>query len=130
MMTRFPFALAALLPATGLLHASEQPLPVEAKQTIAAVHVAAEKGDFRALRKLMKTDFLWSFGGDGSANQAIRAWQESPAELKELARITSLSCAYIRSGLIQCPSNAGQYHRAGFKNTEEGWRMTYFVAGD
>jgi hypothetical protein len=130
MTIRLLCSAAGLVLAIGQAHASEHPLPKEAKQIIAAVHSAAEKGDLRALRKLMKTDFVWSFGGDGSADQAIQAWQESPAELKELARVTSLTCAYTEPGLVQCPPNAGMNHRAGFEKNQDGWQLTYFVAGD
>ncbi|WP_213434602.1 MULTISPECIES: hypothetical protein [Lysobacteraceae] len=130
MMTRLLFLTAWLVLPIGQAHASGLPLPKDAKRTIAAVHAAAESKDVRALRKLMKTDFVWSFGGYGSADQAIQAWQESPAQLKELARVTSLACSYVDPGIVQCPPDAGMDPRAGFEKGKSGWRMTYFVAGD
>jgi hypothetical protein len=115
----------------GLKRAPQSPeVPDDARRTISAVHAAAEIGDLPALRKLMQTDFLWRFGGDSSAERAIQAWRASPTKLKALARVTSLPCAYFDRGRIQCPIDAGVNHRAGFEYTEDGWRMTYFVAGD
>lgn len=47
-----------------------------------------------------------------------------------LYRITGEECAFEAEGLVQCPPNTGMKYRAGFKETPEGWRMVYFVAGD
>lgn len=74
--------------------------------------------------------FIWSFGGDGSADQAIAEWKTSSSYLKELARVTSTKCGYQTSTVIQCPAKGRANFRAGFEITQGVWRMTYFVAGD
>ncbi len=78
----------------------------------------------------MAKDFLWSFGGDGSASQAIEAWRNDPEYLKNLSRITIMKCSYTKAKCVTCPANAGTGYRAAFKKLPEGWRMISFVAGD
>jgi len=31
---------------------------------------------------------------------------------------------------VECPANMGASFRAGFKWTDGGWKMVYFVGGD
>lgn len=78
----------------------------------------------------MAKEFLWSFGGDGNASQAIDAWRNDPAYLKNLSRITNLKCKYTNDKRVECPANAGTGYRAVFKQLPDGWRMTSFVNGD
>jgi hypothetical protein len=106
------------------------PIPVDALALLKKVHLHATAKDFSALESLMAKDFLWSFGGDGSASQAIDAWRNDPAYLKNLSRITSLKCKYTKGKHVVCPVNAGIGYRATFKQLPEGWRMTSFVDGD
>lgn len=107
------------------------PLPAEAQAVINEVHAAAKTRNFAALRRLMVSEFTWSFGGDGDVDQAIEAWKRDPKVIGELYRVTGRRCSF-RTDLsnIQCPPNAGYNYRAGFTKTEQGWRMSYFVAGD
>ena len=119
------FVLSAL--STSALAA---PIPKEAQSLILKVHVAANKKDTEALKKLMVTEFVWSFGGDGDAEQAIQAWKSDTSLFKKLYRITGRDCVEKADHSIECPKNAGTSYRAGFKKTTEGWRMFYFVGGD
>jgi hypothetical protein len=78
----------------------------------------------------MVSEFVWSFGGDANAEQAIQAWKADRSILKELYRVTGQDCIAKPDNTIECPKNAGTGYRAGFKKTHDGWRMFYFVAGD
>lgn len=105
-------------------------LPGEAHTTIGKVHTAAAQKDYSALEALMVTEFVWSFGGDGDARQAIAAWRANPSLLDKLARVTASVCSPLPDRSIECPRNAGRGYRARFVDTPAGWRMTSFVAGD
>lgn len=106
------------------------PIPKEAQALISKVHVAASKKDTDALKKLMAAEFVWSFGSDGDAEQAIQAWKANMSILKKLYHVTGRDCMEKTDHSIECPKNAGTSYRAGFKQTTEGWRMFYFVEGD
>lgn len=105
-------------------------VPKEAKDIVLKVHAAAGRKDAKALEPLMVGDFVWSFGGDGDAKQALDAWKEDPAAFAKLYRVTGMPCVLVEGNIIECPKNAGLNYRAGFKLTDKGWRMIYFVAGD
>ncbi len=107
-----------------------EPIPKEAQFLISKVHVAASKKDTDTLKKLMVTEFVWSFGGDGDSEQAIQAWKADTSLLKKLYHVTGRDCFEKADHSIECPKNAGTNYRAGFKKTTEGWRMFYFVGGD
>ncbi len=104
-------------------------IPAGAADSIRAVNVAAGNRDFIALRKLMVEDFVWSFGGDASSQQAIDAWGADPAYLVALRTATAAPCERVGEH-IQCPAGAGISSRAGFTLTPAGWRLVYFVSGD
>jgi hypothetical protein len=106
------------------------PISIEAQSVISKVHTAAKEKDTVTLKKLMVTEFIWSFGGDGNAEQAIQAWKADKSIFKKLYRVTGEGCITKPDHSIECPKNAGTGYRAGFKKTTEGWRMFYFVAGD
>ena len=105
-------------------------IPKEGLAFIHQVHQAAIHKDYAALETLMAREFVWSFGGDEDAKQAIAAWRENPEALQVLAKITRSPCAMRPDNLIECPRNPGTDYRAGFKRTQGGWQMVYFVAGD
>lgn len=107
-----------------------EPVPPEAEEAIAAVHLAASKNDFKSLKAMMVREFTWSFGGDNSSEQAIASWRADPEAMAVLAEVTSKQCGPISKEYIQCPQQAGISFRAGFTQTTSGWRMVYFVAGD
>ena len=106
------------------------PIPEDAQVTIRAVGSAAGRQDFVALDKLMAREFTWSFGGDRDARQALDAWRADPGYLAQLSRATAAKCGYVTPRIIECPVRAATGHRAGFERTPDGWRMSYFVAGD
>ncbi|AKR43189.1 hypothetical protein [Methylophilus sp. TWE2] len=106
------------------------PIPKEAQSLILKVHVAASKKDTETLKKLMVTEFIWGFGGDGDAEQAIQAWKADTSLFKKLYHVTGRDCFEKPDHSIECPKNAGTSYRAGFKKTTKGWRMFYFVGGD
>ena len=104
--------------------------PKEALAVGEKVHVHAIAKNFCALESLMAKGFLWSFGGDSSARDAIEAWRTDPAYLKNLGRVTRMRCKYTEEKRVKCPANADKGYRAAFKQLPEGWRMISFVAGD
>ena len=106
------------------------PIPEDAQAIIRAVGSAAGRQDFAVLDKLMVREFTWSFGGDRDARQALDAWRADPRYLAQLSRATAAKCGYVTPRIIECPIRAGTGHRAGFERTTNGWRMSYFVAGD
>lgn len=105
-------------------------IPIEAALTISKVNSAAQQNDFEALQLLMTTDFIWSFGGDASATQAIAEWRSNPDAIEQLIKVTGQPCTHNEDNTAECPRNAGLGYRAGFKITNAGWRMYYFVQGD
>jgi hypothetical protein len=107
-----------------------QTIPPDAVAVIHQVRAAAKMKNFSALEKLMVPEFLWSFGGDGDAKQAVAVWKENPRTLNELYRITGSECAVRFDGSVECPRNAGISYRARFKKTGVDWRMVSFVEGD
>ena len=106
------------------------PIPEDAQVTIRAVGSAAGRQDLAALDRLMIREFTWSFGGDRDARQALDAWRADPRYLAQLSRATAAKCGYVTPKIIECPIRAGTGQRAGFERTTDGWRMSYFVAGD
>ena len=112
------------------LYVHAAPLPPDAAIVIAKVHKAAKLDDYTALKSLMVDDFIWSFGGDQNAAQAIENWKTDSTALKKLIKVTSQLCSLNMDGDVECPSKAGTAYRAGFKQTPDGWRMFYFVGGD
>lgn len=121
----------AMLSGFSALPASAAPaVPMEAEEIIRQVHAAAKRKDVAALKNLMVSEFVWSFGGDGDANQALAAWEEDPVAFQQLYRVTGRTCAVKSGGTVECPRNGDTHYRAGFRETSSGWRMVYFVAGD
>ena len=107
-------------------------IPPDAQKAIDAVHSAATKRDFRALKALMIQEFTWTFGygGDSSSELAIASWKTDSEAVAALIRVTAGRCGFISEQYIQCPQDAGMSYRAGFMRTASGWHMVYFVAGD
>lgn len=126
-----PVSTILLIGAAAAVNLESKPIPVDARAVIREVRMAAKAKNLAGLRRLMVAEFTWSFGGDGDADQAIEAWKRDPAAIRKLYRITGDRCAFtVDEKNIQCPPNAGYQYRAGFTKTGEGWRMSYFVAGD
>jgi len=110
--------------------AAAEPPPSGALEVIARVNHAARNMDYVALRAHMIQEFTWSFGGDSSAEQAIAEWKNRPDYMRQLGRITKMSCAYRKDKYVECPAKAGTSFRAGFKLSEGQWKMVYFLEGD
>jgi hypothetical protein len=102
----------------------------EAILVIKNVHKAAKMQDLTTLQLLMAPEFIWSFGGDASAEQAIQEWNKNPAYFRHLYAITGKPCAVMPDHSVECPKKAALSYRAGFKQMADGWRMIYFVDGD
>lgn len=111
-------------------YAGNDHIPNEAALIISKINAAAQASDIESIHKWMTDEFIWSFGGDASATQAIAAWKANPAVLNELIKATQQPCAQNDDKTVECPINAGTGYRAGFKNMVAGWRMYYFVQGD
>ena len=107
-----------------------KPLPPGATAVIHAVHTAAGQQRHAALQRLMAPEFVWSFGGDADAQQAMATWKADPKALKALHRATGMPCAALPDGSVECPRSAGRAARARFEFTAQGWRMVSFVEGD
>lgn len=107
-------------------------LPPEATAAIQRVTDAAKKGDLKALRAAMVQRFTWSFGGDDDADQAIEEWSKEPRFLRELVRVLRMGCRPWRdtTDRVECPGRGDMSFRAGFLNTEDGWKLEHFVEGD
>ena len=121
--------VGALIGTLQPVHAA-QPLPPGATAVIKAVHAAAGQQRHAALQQLMAPEFVWSFGGDADAQQAMATWKADPKALKALHRATGMPCAALPDGSVECPRSAGRAARARFESTAQGWRMVSFVAGD
>lgn len=128
--------LAILLScATSLCAANSTPiesskLPTGARATIAQLQAAAEANDFAKLRALMTDQFIWSFGGDANADQAIAAWRVDPSYLTGLRATLARECHLPDPDEVECPGRGGGDFRTGLVKTPAGWRMNYLVAGD
>ena len=113
-------------------------IPPDASAIIDRVRQAAEQQDWKTLRSSMVKEFLWSFGGDRDADQAIEEWKNHPANVRELSRVLRLGCHVDttrygdgkNASRIKCDGKGGMHYRAGFIKTSEGWKLEYFVAGD
>lgn len=128
---------AAAVPPGGPPPARRFPaLPEEAEAAVLAVRKAAESGDLEALRPWMADGFSWSFGGDLDADQAIARWRDRPEVLRDLVAVIDRGCvAGQEAERVICPPEYGSDpgylgYRAGFVRRPEGWRMTFFIAGD
>jgi hypothetical protein len=104
--------------------------PKEALIVVKQVHDASARRNFQALSSLMSPEFIWSFGGDSSAEQALQEWKARPRVLRHLSRVTARRCEVLPGDIVQCPAGAGMGYRAGFKQFPQGWLMVSFVEGD
>ena len=110
--------------------AETQRLPQDARHVIAQLHEAAGAKDFSRLRSLMIDGFIWSFGGDASADQAIDAWREDDRYLGELRATLESGCHLSGQDRVECPGKGGADFRAGLVKSQAGWRLEYLVEGD
>src|SRR2546425_2034471 len=83
--------VAARLGAAAQTSRSEA-LPSGASTIIESALEAARVRDLTALRSLMITGFLWSFGGDRDVTQAVEAWKSDSRYLDEMVRVLRQGC--------------------------------------
>jgi hypothetical protein len=102
----------------------------EASATIAELRCAAAARDLAKLRSLMTDEFIWSFGGDASADQAIAAWRDDSRYLDRLRATLERGCHRSGHDELECPGAGGGDFRAGLVKVPAGWRLYYLVAGD
>jgi hypothetical protein len=110
--------------------AKQSSISPELQKVISQIGDASQRKDFNALRSAMVQNFVWSFGGDSDADQAIAEWKKNPQYLRDLALASRAKCGAEGSEYIQCPANAGTRFRAGFRLVGGQWKMAYFVGGD
>jgi hypothetical protein len=126
------FSLLALASSDAFSAAAikKAPVPKEAQAIINKTRQAVGAKDFAKLRALMISEFTWSFGGDGDADQAIEAWRKDPQYMKQMSAVLKRGCHADDVDRVICPGKGGMGFRAAYVKTEAGWRMEYFVAGD
>ena len=105
-------------------------LPAEAEAVIRKARDAAQNKDLKTLRSLMVQEFLWSFGGDRDADQAITEWKKDANVLSHIVRVLDKGCKYVEPRKVECPGAGDLSYRAGFTQRQTQWQMDYFVAGD
>jgi len=120
--------LAVLTMAAGCAAADD--LAPDLSKLISRIGDAAKRKDYVVLRANMTDDFIWSFGGKNSADQAITEWRIDPKYLTALALATHAKCGHADKDYFQCPAKPGSAFRAGFRLVGNQWKMAYFVAGD
>lgn len=97
---------------------------------ISRVSDAAKRKDYAALRASMTDEFIWSYSGKSSADQAITEWRIDPKYLVALTLATHAKCGRADKEYVQCPAKPGTAFRAGFRLVGNQWKMAYFVEGD
>ena len=105
---------------------------------------AVEKRDRVALKQMMASEFLYSFGGNLDRNEAIEYWDNSDARAwKAFAKVLAqgaVSWQNVNVKGVRVPSRIAppaarrrgyMSWRAYFEYNEDGgWRCTAFVQGD
>jgi len=104
------------------------------------VKVAADRRDHDSLHELMSEDFLYSFGGSRSRDEATAWFKRRPELLNKLVEVLSGNCAITEYSTVVhhlCPAEAAEPksayydYRAGFRLTNHNnWQFVWFVAGD
>jgi hypothetical protein len=110
--------------------APEASVPKDAARVLRDVSAAAKKRNLAALRKLMVSDFMYSPGTDADADRAIDFWKREKRFLPELVKVLGNGCASKDATHVACQGEGNLAFRAGFRRTDQGWRMEYFVEGE
>jgi hypothetical protein len=100
-------------------------VPKEARPLLGLIW--SKRDDAKALRNVMEKQFIWSFGGDPDADQALVEWTEHPTLLARLPAALSGSCK--REGTALTCSAKGS-PRLVLELKDRCWRWTAFVEGD
>jgi hypothetical protein len=128
--------LALLAASRAAYSKSKRPrgqVPVAASEVMSKTADWSTARDFVSLRQVMTDDFVWSFGGDDGADNAIREWRSDKRYLSALTKVLTLPCRpadYNGTRAVECPGGGGLSFRAWFVETKAGWRFTAFVEGD
>jgi hypothetical protein len=103
-------------------------LPEGAPMALARIHAAAKKKDVGALRKHMVDTFVWSSGGDPSADTAVSLWSADPLVLSALVQVLEGGCAERDAATVVCPRRAqpGSTWRAELTRQGKDWRLSAF----
>ena len=123
-------AAIALILSTCPAFAANQTVPKAAALVISSVHDSAVAKDRHALSRLMASDFVSSFGGDGGQEEALALWASDSKYFHKLVKVTADACELVTPGYVECPRDAGIGYRAGFKLIGNKWVFASFVAGD
>jgi hypothetical protein len=127
----FAIALMSCVSLSAHARVAAEAVPKDARATIRDVLGAARQRNVQVLRTFMAPGFKWNFGPDGdSADAATRAWQADPDYLRQLVRVLRTGCFLESRDIVTCPGKGGTNFRAGFERTSDGWKLTYFLAGD
>src|SRR3979411_3180707 len=79
-------------PPAPLAQTSADTLPADASMIVERALKAARLKDVNPLKRLMIPQFLWSFGGDRDADQAIEFWKADARYLDEMVRVLDRGC--------------------------------------
>src|SRR5262245_24184320 len=108
-------------------------VPAGASDLISKTAAWSATGDLVSLRQVMTDNFVWSFGGDDGADNAIAEWKGDKRYLAALTKVLKLPCRpadYNGTPGVECPGRGGLSFRAWFVQVQQGWRFTAFVEGD
>lgn len=109
------------------------PIPAAASDLISKTAAWSAARDFVSLRQVMTDNFVWSFGGDDGADNALTEWKGDQRYLPALTKVLQLPCRaadYNGTPGVECPGRRGLSFRAWFVQSQSGWRFTAFVEGD
>lgn len=108
-------------------------IPAAASDLISKTAGWGTARDFASLRLVMTDDFVWSFGRDDGADNAIEEWRRDQRYLPALTKVLKSPCRpgnYNGTPGVECPGRGGLSFRAWFVETKAGWKFTAFVEGD
>jgi len=108
-------------------------IPPAASDLISKTAAWSAARDFASLRLVMTDNFVWSFGGDDGADNAIAAWRSDQRYLSVLTQVLKRPCRpadYNGTPGVECPGRGELSFRAWFVQNQPGWKFTAFVEGD
>jgi hypothetical protein len=108
-------------------------IPAAVSDLISKTAAWSTTRDFTSLRQVMTDNFVWSFGGDDGADNAIAEWRSEQRYLPALTKVLKSPCRqadYNGTRGVECPGAGGDSFRAWFVETKAGWKFTAFVEGD
>jgi hypothetical protein len=108
-------------------------IPAAASNLISKAALWSAARDLASLRQIMADEFVWSFGGDDGADNAVREWRSDERYLRALSKVLRLPCRtgnYNGTPAVECPGRGARSFRAWFVETNAGWKFAAFVEGD